>query len=164
MISGSKEPGRLRITKRFAFTALGAGLILMLIANATSLLISPSDSLQQRVFLLLKGTAVHKGQYAAIQGHSTAYFSNLLYTKRIYAVAGDRIDVCCGFIWINGRKRLRLLDRTAKGQPLTPLKAQVVPEGYVFAAADHPRSFDSRYQEFGLVAERRLLGRAWGLF
>ena len=33
-------------------------------------------------------------------------------------------------------------------------------EGYVFVAGDHPKSFDSRYDEFGLVNIENIQGRA----
>lgn len=59
----------------------------------------------------------------------------------------------------NGQS-LPLLGQTKDGNLLTPLKADVVPEGYVFVAGDHLRSFDSRYEEFGLVPQQNLWGKA----
>lgn len=138
--------------------------VLIFITDTTSLLISPSKSLPQRVFLLVKGTHAHKGQLAAIQGHPTAYFGDVMYTKQIQGVAGDRIENRKGCIVINGKKLFPLQTHTTKGQPLTPLKAQIIPKGYVFVGGSHPSSFDSRYQEFGLVAQQHILGRVWGIF
>lgn len=57
-------------------------------------------------------------------------------------------------------KTLPLLKRTKYGDPLTPLRAERIPAGYVFVAGDHPRSFDSRYEEFGLVPLDKIWGRA----
>ena len=59
----------------------------------------------------------------------------------------------------NGQS-LPLLDQTKDGKPLTPLRVEIVPEGYVFVAGDHLRSFDSRYEEFGLVSQQNLWGKA----
>lgn len=56
-------------------------------------------------------------------------------------------------------KSLPLLDRTTNGSLLTPLRATIVPEGYVFVAGDHLRSFDSRYEEFGLVPLEKIWGK-----
>jgi Signal peptidase, peptidase S26 len=42
---------------------------------------------------------------------------------------------------------------------LTAIKPQVIPEGRVFLHSTHPKSFDSRYQEVGLVAVSDLEGK-----
>ena len=55
---------------------------------------------------------------------------------------------------------LPLLEKTSDGKPLTPISATSVPEGYVFVAGDHPNSFDSRYEEFGLVPIEKIWGKA----
>lgn len=57
-----------------------------------------------------------------------------------------------------------LLDKTRDGKPLNPLEISIVPEGCVFVAGEHPRSFDSRYQEFGLVHQSHVMGRALQLW
>lgn len=57
-----------------------------------------------------------------------------------------------------------LLKETKDGKPLHPLKATIIPEGYVFVATSHPRSFDSRYEEFGLVKQEHITGKCFGLF
>lgn len=55
---------------------------------------------------------------------------------------------------------LPLLEKTSQGKPLTPISAAIVPEGYVFVAGDNPNSFDSRYEEFGLVPIEKIWGKA----
>jgi signal peptidase I len=59
---------------------------------------------------------------------------------------------------------LPLLEKTSEGKPLTPLLATSVPEGYVFVAGDNPNSFDSRYEEFGLVPREKIWGKAIVVF
>jgi signal peptidase I len=59
---------------------------------------------------------------------------------------------------------LPLLEKTSEGKPLTPLLATSVPEGYVFVAGDNPNSFDSRYEEFGLVPREKIWGKAIAVF
>lgn len=46
------------------------------------------------------------------------------------------------------------------GKILTPIKEQVIPEGHVFLYAPHQDSFDSRYEELGLIHKKALQGRA----
>ena len=69
-----------------------------------------------------------------------------------------------------------LLKQTKEGNPLTPIsvkrfsegdisKGGILPEGiispgYVFVAGDNPNSFDSRYEEFGLVPVEKIWGKA----
>ena len=73
-----------------------------------------------------------------------------------------------------------LLKQTKKGNPLTPLSVKrfsegsifkgtipegiipkgIIPPGYVFVAGDNPNSFDSRYEEFGLVPMEKIWGKA----
>jgi signal peptidase I len=59
---------------------------------------------------------------------------------------------------------LPLLEKTSEGKPLTPLLAISVPEDYVFVAGDNPNSFDSRYEEFGLVPREKIWGKAIVVF
>jgi conjugal transfer pilin signal peptidase TrbI len=42
--------------------------------------------------------------------------------------------------------------------------SQQIPEGYYFLAGEHPSSFDSRYEEFGLVAEAEIGELLWPVF
>jgi hypothetical protein len=58
-----------------------------------------------------------------------------------------------------------LLKQTKEGNPLTPLSVNnisegIIPSGYVFVAGDNPNSFDSRYEEFGLVPMKKIWGKA----
>ena len=78
-----------------------------------------------------------------------------------------------------------LLKQTREGNPLTPLSVKrfsegsmsketifervipegiipsgIIPPGYVFVAGDNPHSFDSRYEEFGLVPMEKIWGKA----
>ena len=55
---------------------------------------------------------------------------------------------------------LPLQEKTSDGKPLTPISATSISEGYVFVAGDHPNSFDSRYEEFGLVPIEKVWGKA----
>ena len=58
-----------------------------------------------------------------------------------------------------------LLKQTKEGNLLTPLSVknipgEIIPTGYVFVAGDNPNSFDSRYEEFGLVPMEKIWGKA----
>lgn len=46
----------------------------------------------------------------------------------------------------------------------TPLKSQKIPKGFVFVAGTHPQSFDSRYEEFGLIDIRFIKYSVFSIF
>ena len=151
-------------TRTLSFIGLLVLGIYLLIAP-TQILFSATPSLPQKVFFMVKGLRAQKGDLVTISGHKTAYFpEKTIYTKRLVGVAGDHISRKDQFITIKGQTVSPLKTHTHQGEPLTPLDSQVIPEGYVFVMASHPRSFDSRYKEFGLVKEESILGKTWGLF
>lgn len=80
--------------------------------------------------------------------------------KQIVGVEGDKVwytnDGC---LWVNDRKIGFLKLYSQKNQVLTPILTQFIPEGYVFVYSDHEWSFDSRYQELGLVPISALKGK-----
>lgn len=68
-------------------------------------------------------------------------------------------------IWVGETKVGIPLKETLAGTPLTPLVFKgVIPAGYLFVAGSHERSFDSRYEEVGLIHERHIIGKAIPLF
>lgn len=70
--------------------------------------------------------------------------------KKIIGLPGDRIHFELGNFWINNQ-HYGCLDYSEK-MHLSPIQAKTIPDGYVFVYATHPKSFDSRYEEFGLIA------------
>lgn len=149
-------------SKRFIYQALlfGFGLIVLFegITRSTSLAINQSDSLPQKAFLILKGKDLKRGQYLSFKN---SWFKASL-IKEVIGVAGDKIiQDEEGQIWI-ARKVGMPLSHSKEGKPLHTITPGLIPFGYVFAYAPHPRSFDSRYQEVGLVSIDQALDQALG--
>lgn len=145
----------LRTWARFGCLAIS----LSLVVSKTSLVISASDSLNDRVYLLIKGAGHSRGDTVLIQGHPTSYVNGRKFAKRLVGSAGDGIGLRDGWIWVGGSRVGKLNPFTISGRPLTPITQNVVPLGHVFVAGTHAHSFDSRYKEFGLVAEKNIVGR-----
>lgn len=144
--------------------SLGASLLGVLVFfQNTQLVLNQSPSLNPKVFLIVKGLTASKGDLVSFRGHKTAYFGDVIFTKRIVGVEGEALSLKNGFLLVGNIPVSPLLSVTAQGQPLTPLKARKIPPGFVFVKGDHPRSFDSRYEEFGLVAVRSFLGRTFAV-
>jgi conjugative transfer signal peptidase TraF len=138
---------------------LGLGLLLFSLSLQTKLLIGKSDSLPYHVYLLLKNSSFQKGDFVGISKWHTKYTTNKHFTKRIIGVHGDVIKVTKNFIYINGKK-LAYKTHTKNHEVLTPIKPQVIPKGAYFVMALHQDSFDSRYEEFGLVRHEYIEGKA----
>ena len=125
--------------------ALTIGAVLI----GTEVHINRTSSLPHSVFLVIKFLPMQKGDLVSIRGHQPKYVPNITLTKRIVGVASD--EVPCG---------AKLKNATQQGHPLSALCVHEIPRGYVYVQADHPDSFDSRYNEFGLVRVDHLIGRA----
>lgn len=148
------------------------------ITSQTQLLKCESKSLQGiRYLFVLKCSSFKRGDIVSIQGFETSYKGRKRLAKRILGLPGDQIiknreRITIKVVGNKGArskpvkakplkiKALPLLRATKEGNILTPLSAIYIPEGYVFVAGDHPRSFDSRYEEFGLVPIDKIWGRA----
>ena len=80
--------------------------------------------------------------------------------KKIIGHEGDRLHQDRrGNLWVGGYLVGKVYPQTAKGQKFTPTPDQVIPKGRVFFHSPHPQSFDSRFQEVGLVHANDLEGR-----
>jgi conjugal transfer pilin signal peptidase TrbI len=118
--------------------------------------LNQSDSLPQKVFLIIKNKKISRGDYLSFK---SSWFNAPL-IKEAIGVAGDKIiHDEQGEIWV-ARKVGKPLPQTKEGKPLHSITPGMIREGYVFAYAPHPRSFDSRYQEVGLVPIVSMIGRA----
>jgi len=156
----------------------GLTLVGFVILSQTKLTQCLSESLEGIGYMLfLKHTRVQVGDIVLIQDHREDHVAELRkwpYSKRVLGVFGDRIlkdrhGIRVSLLHCKNNpgkaqpcisKVLPLLDKTSKGKPLTPISAKVIPKNYVFVAGDNPNSFDSRYEEFGLVPVQKIWGKA----
>ncbi|KAB2832453.1 MAG: signal peptidase I, partial [Caedimonadaceae bacterium] len=118
-----------------------------------------------RYLLILKSTNIKRGDIVSIQGHTPQYVGDHIFTKRVVGLPGDRIIQNKTHLTLKAQNgafsiTLPLLMQTKEGQTLTPLSLEIVPQGYFFVTGDHLRSFDSRYEEFGLVSMEKIYGKA----
>jgi len=119
---------------------------------------SLTDSLPQHYFVQFPKVTPKKGDLTVV--YNGFYKGKII--KRIIGVAGDQISTDGhGNIFINQQKIGRAHEHTniQSGLSLTTIKSQIIPEGRVFLHSPHPRSFDSRYQEVGLVPVSDLEGK-----
>lgn len=85
--------------------------------------------------------------------------------KIVVGVSGDEVYTLSNHIIVNGVDRGIVLDKSPRsGKPLTPIQPCIIPEGYVYVWAPHSESFDSRYQDMGLIHISRVKERLWRMF
>ncbi len=118
--------------------------------------ISETDSLPQHYFVHFPNLKPKLNDYTLV--HSP--WLNQKIIKKIIGVEGD-------FIWFNqdwecyvDTKLVGPLHRMGSDKrTLHPIESQTIPEDQVFLYGSHPYSFDSRYEELGLVPLSSLQGR-----
>lgn len=159
--------------RRVTIGTLSLVIVLIVMMTHTEIKINQTPSLGYRVFICLKGLQVKRGDFVSFHNHRTAYFGNISYIKRLTGLPGDRIRIdkprgeypwIQSRLFVNGKLIGSLRTSTREGKLLHPLKTTIIPEGYVFVGTDHPHSFDSRYEEFGLVKQECMVGKCFGFF
>lgn len=134
-----------------------------LITNFSSFDIG-TGSLRYKYFISISLVTPKKGDYVVIAGHDTKYFSGIEFIKKIIGEEGDSIIIEDNKIYINQELVGNILTNTKDNKPLHSIKAQIIPKNYVFVAGEHERSFDSRYEEFGLVKREAIKARSFALW
>lgn len=131
------------------------------IKDYVSFVYSSTDSLPYRLFLALKRMDPKKGDYTSF--NSSWYGGPVI--KKVVGTAGDGLTYdAAGNLWVGQALKIGKPKKKAKdGRPLTPIKPGVIPEGRVFVSGEHARSFDSRYEELGLIPEGDLQGKLLAL-
>lgn len=119
-----------------------------------------SPSLPYKFFISRPFTHPVKYQYVSL----THPKSDILLAKQIIGVPGDYISVKNDNLCINELAYGLILKTSKSGTQYHPIAEGEIPEGCVFVYAPHSDSFDSRYQEFGLVQMELLKETLWPLF
>ena len=143
-----------------AFAFFMAFMVVGLSTRYIHVLVSETHSLPYHYFVHLPDVTPQKGDLSVIA--STWVQQNII--KRVIGTEGDRLSYDKeGCLWVNDHKVGKPYAVSATGRPLHPIRAGVIPKDYVFVYGSHGRSFDSRYEELGLVHKAFLQGRAIGL-
>jgi conjugal transfer pilin signal peptidase TrbI len=116
-----------------------------------------SESLPHLAYLIIKGKEAKLGNYVSFKND----WYNAVLTKKVVGKAGTLITYQKDILYVGDYKVGKVLTRSKQGRALTPIRSGIVPEGTVFVATEHPRSFDSRYQEVGFISVKDLIGVAY---
>ncbi len=155
---------RKQTKKLGSYIILFFGIMLFIAPFKTALLFTRSDSLPYKLYFLVKGNNWKKGDLIAIKNFVTKYTQDQHFTKKIVGIAGDVVTIEGEYVLVNGIKHVKLKEKTKDHKKLTPMVAQTIPQQYFFVIAEHNDSFDSRYQEFGLVRENYIEGKVYPIW
>jgi len=135
---------------------------LMSVCLGYRVLINTTTSLPHTFYLTNpKQALIKRGDYIAF----THAASPQLIVKRVIGIEGDDILKTAQSAYIKGcEQKLFLKEKRSDGSVLTAVNADVVPEKTFFVAGSHDGSFDSRYQEFGLIPLAKVRGQVWPVF
>lgn len=108
---------------------------------------SPIENIERDMFVSLSHPASHLDLF-----------------KKVVGLPGDQIEIIDHQVFVNGKKFGYIEELSPSGLSLSPITESFIPEGFFFVHATHPLSFDSRYEQFGLVAKEQLKERLWPIF
>lgn len=116
--------------------------------------INNSPSIPAKVFLSHPLSTLERGQYVTFK----LPVSDVVFAKEIAGIPGDAIETKNHTISINGEPKGGI----AEG--FKPIPTQVIPQGFYLVLGSHKDSFDSRYEEFGLVPKEAIKEGLWLIF
>lgn len=112
-----------------------------------------------KVFLYLPHVAPQKGDITVYQ------YKGQHIIKQIIGTEGDEVHYdFTKNLYIGDFKVGPLREKNTHGTVLYGIEEGIIPNGFVFLYAPHPRSLDSRYDVLGLVERHHLKGKAIALF
>lgn len=115
-----------------------------------------SESLPHKLYISKKSKDFKRGDYVVFK---TAFKADPV-TKKVTGIPGDRITSKNREVIVYDISVGTAQNKRSNGDRLQVIKDQIIPEGYYFVSGTHEKSFDSRYQEFGLVSKDMILGKA----
>lgn len=121
-----------------------------------------TESLPHTLYLVLPyDRSPQRGQYYVFDFHGAGpYPAGVHFLKQVIGVPGDMIAVRGRQVFVNGLPAGTAKEFARSGFPLQTIRPGVIPPGYYYVYATHQDSFDSRYEQVGLVHESRFIGKA----
>jgi len=142
---------------------IGSSIVLVMWNFGISFCFNVDDSVHYAFFLAkLNPINIPRGAYVIFEHIVLNEKKRLI--KKVIGITHDEIKVKNNEVWVNEAKVGEIKSYSKTGLPLSPIQESCIPEGFIFAAGTHPDSFDSRYENFGLVPICEVLARAYPVF
>ena len=126
-----------------------------------------SPSVPYTLFLVTKGAVpTHKGEFVVFKFPGKNFFKpEDRFVKKVVGMVGDRVETQGRDVFVNGEKIATAKEKSMQGVPLAALDYDgLIPANKLFVLGMSKDSYDSRYQDVGLVDEARVVGTAIPIF
>lgn len=137
-------------------------LVWLLQANY-ELVVNRSESLPINFVLVEKGKFPKKPEQIfvfKVRNNPHYKMKEMNFIKLAVGFEGDQIEIRGREIYVAGKLIGIAKTNSLKGLPLKMISAGTIPPHKFFAYTPHTDSFDSRYQDLGLVDEKDIIGTA----
>ena len=158
---------KLNVRSKEALIALAAIALIWLVQANYEIVINRSESLPIHAVLIQKGRLPAKPDQIFVfklQNNPAYNFAEVNFIKLVAGFAGDKIEVVNQDFYITHKFTHKFIGTAKtqglKGETLNPLSSQTIPQHKFFAYTPHPDSYDSRYQQIGLIDEKDIIGTA----
>ena len=154
------------IFHKISYYIIGAVMFLVVIGGILNVVGYPiyynsTESLPQKIFIAKKNyKEIKKGDYVVIDHDGDRHI------KFVAGVGGDKVSVVQGMIFVAGENVGQFYqDTEGLKMTITPVEGDfIIPRGFLYVAGTHPKSYDSRYKEYGLVPLKDIIGIACPIF
>ena len=122
--------------------------------------INPTASQPYRLFIILKGQSLQRGDLVAFRFPGSRYYrEGVLFVKEVEGLPGDHLEIRSDrTVRLNGAFLDTVRATDSQGKAVEPfLFDGVIPVGVYFLYSPARNSYDSRY--YGLIEKERVVGR-----
>ena len=143
-------------------------LLWVVVSPYATLAVNYTKSLHYRLFVVVKHppATLKNGDFVYLKFPGHTFFSpEDLFMKVVRGVPGDELITKGREIYLNGAIIARAKEKSRLGDPLSPLHfSGKIPEGKLFLLGEQNDSYDSRYEDIGLVDSKLILGTGYPIF
>jgi len=153
---------KIKIIFGFCFLIFFSSLV-FLILRKFEIVINYSESLSYKFVVIDKAKKpINKGQIAVfyVFDNKQLGVKKIKFIKILGGSAGSSILVNDNKIFIDNNFIGIIKEYSKNNQKLNSISSQIIPAQKYFFYSPHPDSFDSRYQEIGLIDEKNIVGTA----
>lgn len=143
------------------------GLVLWGVSPWYKIGLNINHSLPGYLYLFEKTKDIHRGDMMAFYPPDNRFYKNTWFTKYAAGVSGDVITVKNREYYIGDKYLGRAKEYSTKNDVLISSMTDgdhIIPDGRYFVWTPHEDSFDSRYEDIGLIKEDAIIGRAYRIF
>ena len=135
------------------------------IGNNFRLVINQTNSLPQKVWILVLNKMPKKGDYIAFKPpEKSGTPKEIILHKQVLGVEGDSITRKGRDFYINGQKVATAKTHSLQGKPLALGPIGTLQKGQYYVSTPHKDSFDSRYEKMGWIDAALIIGVLYPLW